>query len=138
MCMQRAARLGGFLAVCLAFVGCGGDNKAVVKGSVKFEGKWIEKGSINFNPIDGKGTSEGGEIKDGQFSVRVPVGLMKVHITGVPKVVGMRPAQEGPGGKEMPITVESIPRKYADLNETLLQIDVRAGVNQKDWDLKND
>jgi hypothetical protein len=136
--MQRAAWLGGFFAASLILAGCSSNNLAVVKGAVTFDGKPIEKGAINFYPADGKSSTAGGEIKDGQYSVMVPVGLMKVYIGGVPKVIGMRPAREGPGGKEQPITVESIPSKYADRNETVLQIQVNPGVNEKDWDLKSD
>jgi hypothetical protein len=136
MRMQRAAWLGGFLAAVLILVGCDGNNFAVVRGTAKFDGKAIENGSINFYPVDGKSGTAGGEIKDGQYSVKVPLGLMKVSIGGVPKVVGMKEVKEGPGSKGGPKTVESIPAKFADQQKTELRLDVKPGTNQKDWDLK--
>jgi hypothetical protein len=135
MCMQRVAWLAGFLAATLILVGCDGNKFAVVTGAAKFDGKPIEKGSINFYPFDGKTGTAGGEIKDGNYSVKVPVGLMKVQIGGVPKVVGMKEVKEGPGGKGGPKTVESIPAKFSDQHKTELRLEVKSGTNQKDWDL---
>jgi hypothetical protein len=136
MSMQRAAWLGGFLTAVFLLVGCDNNNSAVVTGTVKFDGKPIEKGSIGFYPVDDKSGTAGGEIKDGQYSVKVPVGLMKVNIGGVPKVIGMKEPSPGPGGKGGPITVESIPKKYSDQQKTELRFEVKPGTNQKDWDLK--
>jgi hypothetical protein len=136
MRLCHALRLGAFLFALVVLIGCGDNNLAVVKGSVKFDGKPIENGSIAFYPVDGKSATAGVEIKDGQYSVQVPVGLMKVQIGGVRKVVGMKEASEGPGGKARPITAEAIPAIYSDRAKTVLDFDVKPGVNQKDWDLK--
>jgi hypothetical protein len=140
MRIHCAAWLGGFLAAIVILVGCDNSNNnlAVVQGTIKFDGKPIEKGSIGFVPVDGATGTAGGEIRNGQYSVKVPLGLMKVYVGGVPKVVGMKEVKEGPGGKGGPITVESIPKKYSDQQETELRLEVKSGANQKDWDLKAD
>ena len=135
MYMQRAACLGGFLIAVLILAGCDSSNVAVVTGTAKFDGKPIEKGSIGFYPVDGATSTAGGEITNGQYSVKVPVGLMKVYIGGVPKVVGMKEVKEGPGGKGGPKTVESIPAKFSDQQKTELRFEVKPGTNQKNWDL---
>src|SRR5262245_33538900 len=60
---------------------------ADVRGEVKYDGTAIERGTITFQPADGKGPSAGGEIQQGQFSLQVPPGVKRVEIRAL-KVVG--------------------------------------------------
>src|SRR3712207_1507458 len=86
--MLRAAAAGSLLLALVILSGCGGQNMAEVKGAVKLDGQPID-GAIQFDPVDGKAKTTGGPIKAGQFSVKVPVGTMKVSITS-PKIVGKK------------------------------------------------
>ena len=139
MPLHRAACFFCFLAAMLTLTSCGDNNVAVVKGTVTFDGKSIEQGSINFFPVDGtKAGTAGTTIKNGQYSLTVPIGLMKVQIGGVLKVVGKKKAYDTPQSKEVPIYEESIPRRYSNQQETELEFDVKPGVNEKNWDLKSE
>jgi hypothetical protein len=134
--VRRSCCLVGFLAASLVLTSCGDNKMAVVKGTVTFDSKPIENGWVNFYPVDGKSATSGIPIKDGRFTGSVPIGLMKVHIVGVPKLAGMkRPYPDSP---EKPYYTESIPKKYSDREETELELDVKPGVNEKNWTLKSD
>jgi hypothetical protein len=135
MRIRNAAFLGGLLLASLLLAGCDGDNRVVVKGTVQFDGKPIADGSINFVPNDGKSQTAGGAIKEGKYSVRVPVGPMKITISE-PKVVGKKKLYDTPDSPERPIMAESLPAKYADRDKTELEYEVKPGLNEKDWDLK--
>src|ERR1019366_3447045 len=129
MLMQRAAYLGGFLLAMLILVGCNSDNLAEIKGTVKFDGKPIDKGSIQFFPVDGNAATAGGEIIDGNYSVKVPATLMKVTISW-PKVVGKKKLYDTPDSPERPIFEQVLPPKYADMNDTELKFEVKPGLNK--------
>jgi hypothetical protein len=135
MPIQRAVWFGGFLVALLLLAGCDRDNTVEVKGTVQFDGKPIEDGSINFVPADGKSQTAGGAIKDGKYSVKVPVGPMKLTISA-PKVVGKKKLYDTPESPERPVMAESLPAKYADREKTELEFEVKPGVNEKNWDLK--
>jgi hypothetical protein len=132
----RAASFVGFLAVLVAIVGCEGDHAPVVKGAVQFDGQPIEKGSINFVPIDGNSNTAGGEIINGAYSVKVPQGVMKVTITWSKDSGRRKKLYGGPDSPERPLFDQVIPAKYSDMQQTELQYEVTPGENIKDWDLK--
>lgn len=128
----RQAASGVVLVALLALVGCGGE--PMVSGTVTVDGKPLPEGSITFIPVDGKAPTAGSSIKDGQYSVKAPVGPMKVSISA-PKVVGKKKLYPTPDSPTMPITVQALPAKYNDKTE--LQLDVKPGVNQKNFDLQS-
>jgi hypothetical protein len=130
---ERTVRAGGVLAALLALAGCGGGKTAQVNGTVKVDGKPVESGAIMFVPVDGKTSTAGGEIKDGRYSVQVPVGAMKVSISA-PKVVGKKKVYPTPNSPEMPVTKEALPARYNE--QTELRLDVKPGTNPKDFDLQ--
>ena len=98
----RAVCAGGLLASLLALTGCGDSTTAEVSGTVKLGGNPVKAGGITFTPVDGKTATAGGEIKDGRYSARVPVGLMKVSIT-VSEFDHFKPLY-GPKGPKMAVT----------------------------------
>ncbi|MCI0380917.1 MAG: hypothetical protein L0215_25315 [Gemmataceae bacterium] len=127
-------RLSAFLSIAVFAAGCSsGPPSGEVSGTVSIEGTLLERGSIGFVPADGNGQTAGGEIKAGQYIVKSSVGIMKVEIRA-PKVVGKQKDYDAPGGKWYPLEEESLPAKYND--ETVLTLEVKAGTNQKSWDLK--
>ena len=119
----------------LALVGCGGDARmAEVTGMVTVDDNPLENGAIRFVPIDGKTQTTGGIIKDGHYTVLVPLGEMSVAISA-PKIVGKRKLYDTPNSREMDIIEEALPAKYNE--ETELRLEVKAGRMEKDFDLKS-
>src|SRR4051794_23859920 len=102
----RVVPLLGLLTLTLA-VGCSGGKEAVVQGKVTLDGVPVQKGTIRFVST-GKAAPGGGEINAGQYSVKVPVGEVKVEITA-PQVVGKRKAYDTPDSPLIDVTKESIP-----------------------------
>ena len=118
--------------------GCGPADQVKVypvKGTVKFQGQPMKGGgSIAFYPTGGQvGATPGGEIKEGKYTARVPVGTAKVEVR-VPKVVGRKKIYDTPDSPIQDILAEVLPARYNDNTE--LTFDVKAGNNQKDFDLK--
>jgi hypothetical protein len=61
------------LPVVAAVLGCGDSSglakRYPVSGTVKYNGKPLERGTISFVPADGKGRAAGGTITDGRYSL---------------------------------------------------------------------
>jgi hypothetical protein len=112
--------------------GCEDGKIALVSGTVEVDGNPVESGSITFVPVDGQTPTAGGAIKDGRYTVRVPITTMKVSIS-VPRVVGMKKIYDTPNSPEMPITVEALPARYNE--QTELKIEVKPGTNVYDFPL---
>jgi hypothetical protein len=53
----------------LLTVGCG-QKSVTVSGTITWDGKPAESGTISFGPVSGAGASFGGEIKDGKYRVK--------------------------------------------------------------------
>jgi len=123
----------GGLAICaLVAVGCDGSKFADVSGTVTVDGKPVETGSITFVPADGLSSTAGGEIKDGKYSVKVPVGMMKVSISS-PKAIGKKKLYATPDSPEGTLYAEALPERYNEKTE--LTLDVKSGSNPKNWEL---
>lgn len=129
--MSRFFELGIVVVVCV-FIGCGGDGKYPVSGTVKWEGTPIpadHNGHITFMPLDASITPDACSIgADGRYNLRASPGEKRVEIlisrpTGkVVEAMGMSP-------EEM-----YVPRKYNE--ESALKIDVKAERNEFDFDLE--
>ena len=136
MQMRFATGTLGCLICLTVLAGCQADEgMTTLEGSVTLDGKPLPLGSISFSPVDGQTPTAGGEIKEGRYSVRVPVGEMKVSLSA-PKIIGKKklyPAEDSP---EMPITVEALPARYNETTE--LRLIVKAGPNQKDFPLQSE
>ena len=130
---SAAVVIGGMLTVTgVAGCGRGGLPMADVHGEVKFDGQPIETGSIAFHPEDGLGPSTGGEIKNGQYAVRVPPGAKKIEISRFQASRHAKPTPENP--VQEPIYMELIPPIYNI--QTTLSEEVRMPDTQIDLDLK--
>jgi hypothetical protein len=116
--------------------GCGdAGNMGVVSGTVKLDGQPVPSGTITFVPVDGMTTTAGGPIRDGHYSVKVPIAVMRVSIS-VPKVTGSKKLYDTPDSPEMPLTAEALPARYNE--QTELKIEVKAGSNPMDFDLTSE
>jgi len=134
MLIRRAAWACGGLTLLLALAGCGGDAAiGEVSGTISYGGKPVEEGAITFTPIDGKGRTGGGEIKDGQYTAKgVAVGRMKVSITNA-KVYGYKKLYDTPDSPKQALKRNEIPEKYNEKTE--LEYEVKPGKNEKNWEL---
>jgi hypothetical protein len=113
--------------------GCGPESKvALISGSVNIDGTPVDKGSIAFAPVDGKGPSGGGEIVGGKYKCDAALGECKVEIR-VPKSVGKRKLYDTPESPMQEIFEEVLPQKYNEATE--LRVQVQKGKNEKNWDL---
>jgi hypothetical protein len=139
--MSRAQVRWVVFVVVLAVAGCRSSNTAEVYGTIKLNGKPIEKGSMSFIPAEGKAPTTGCGIKDGRYTAQVHPGLNKVAVS-VPKVYATKKLYpDDPKSPEMPLSRESLPEKYSSiLDPTLLElsVDVKPGSNEKDFDLKGE
>jgi hypothetical protein len=115
--------------------GCEDGKTALVTGAVEVDGKPVESGTLMFVPVDGQTPTAGGPIKDGHYSVRVPITTMKVSIS-VPRVIGRKKIYDTPNSPEMPITVEALPARYNE--QTELKIEVKPGTNAQDFRLSSE
>jgi hypothetical protein len=112
--------------------GCSDSNRATVTGAVTIDGQAVKSGSIAFFPVDEKSPTTGASIADGQYIAQVPLGPAKVQIR-VAKKVGEKKLYNTADSPVQPIMKETLPARYNDDSE--LQLDVKAGQNNKDFEL---
>jgi hypothetical protein len=121
------------LSALIVVAGCAEPTRGFVSGTITVDGAPAKSGSIAFFPVDGKSSTTGGVITEGQYRAEVPFGAQKVEIR-VPKKVGEKKAYDAPNSPMIDILAESLPAKYNDATE--LTLDVKPGENQKDFQLK--
>lgn len=112
--------------------GCKKPTTGTVSGTIAVDGAPAKMGSIAYFPTDRKSATAGGEIVDGKYTAKVPLGTSKVEIR-VPKVVGQKKLYDTPNSPVKPLMDESLPAKYNDASE--LTIDVKPGENRQDYQL---
>jgi hypothetical protein len=113
--------------------GCAEPTTGQVSGLVSVDGQPAKTGSISFIPVSGQGSTAGGAITDGRYSVEAARGEVKVEIR-VPRVVGQKALYEGAANSPVrQLMEETLPPKYNDATE--LRLDVTPGEMTKDFDL---
>ena len=91
--MNRSATI-VLIGVVVGTVGCNA-NTASVSGTVTYDGRPVDHGSIAFLPADGAGPTAGGEIVDGRYNVNnVTPGAKIVQVIGVKQVPFARNTEE--------------------------------------------
>ena len=128
-----------FSVICLcAALGCSGDNRSEVSGTVKVNGQPIVEGAINFIPVEGnKGAGAGATITDGRYhiprSAGVAAGKNRVELRAF-KNTGRK--VQDPTGKPGVLADERVllfPPEYND-RSTLVR-DVKSGSDTIDFDI---
>ena len=122
-----------FLLVCSLLLGCSGDGKYPVTGTVTWNGEPIpadHNGHVTFMPVDASIAPDSGPIVDGVYSFRSTPGEKKVEIL-ISRPKGKVIESMGMAPEEM-----YIPEKYNELSE--LTVEVTAGENQLPFDLVGD
>lgn len=137
--MKHISVLLALLAVCT--VGChSGPRLLRIFGTVSFEGKPIEKGTIEFIPVDGtSGPSTGGSIVNGRYEVAAvhgphEGGIYQVRITALKKTGKTMPNIMVPGGPPMELEDNYIPAKFN--RESTLKVTVTPEVAGKGIDFQ--
>jgi hypothetical protein len=126
--------------------GCGpsGPERAVLSGTVTYQGQPVKEGVIRFIPIKGtEGPSWGAHIVDGRYKAAgkggVPVGTHKVEILAYhTKPRPARSADSPPSGFELdvpPPREQYIPEKYNTATVLELTIPPGSGKVIRDFDL---
>jgi hypothetical protein len=121
---MRCLKALSITAILLA-AGCNSGPRLVrLFGEVSYQGKPIEKGTIEFVPAEGTpGPSTGGAIKGGHYDVAVARGpreggVYQVRITALKKTGQTVPNLRDASGRPVELEDNFIPAKY-NLNSTL-------------------
>jgi hypothetical protein len=126
-------RVAPFALLVLALAAGCSSSTPTVDGTVTVDGQLLKEGTITFIPTDPtQGGTAGGLIKDGKFSVQVPLGDMTVKISA-PKVVGKRKAYNTPDSPTVDITEELLPARYN--TQSQLKITVKKGGQKEKFEL---
>lgn len=125
------------VCVLLSSLGCDGVYESTVQGTVTFDGKKLERGSVKFDPIGGGPPAYGEIDSDGTYAIRVgreesiPPG--EYDVTVVSKELSSEPTKKGvppKPGKDI------VPAKYHDKKTSGLKETVNKGKNTINFDLK--
>jgi hypothetical protein len=137
--MMRLARRNLTLAL-LGCLGCsGGLNRAEVSGKVLVDKQPLERGMINFYPVEGTpGPSAGAEIKNGEYhiarSAGVVVGKNRVEIKGFRKTGRKVPDPMAFGTNTLTDEIlQIVPPEYS--SQSTLTREIKGGSNTLDFDL---
>ncbi len=143
--MYKRGLMGTLLAVAmlgmLFALGCGGGDasgRQAISGTVTFQGKPLDQGTIQIISLDpGKQAISGGMIKAGKFSIPADKGLApgkyRVRISSPEEGSGGAPAVPGDPAPE---AKERIPPEYSG-PESKLEIEVtKGGKNEFNLEIK--
>lgn len=129
-------------ALVLAGTGCGSDGpvKGRVSGTVSYQGKPLETGTVTFIATDGKNPNATGPITSGgRYTLQTQepgdgavVGDYKVVISDIDS----EQLNTALPGEPVKPPKSAIPKKYLDPNESGLTAKVESGSNSVDFDLK--
>jgi hypothetical protein len=114
------------ITICLALsTGCAPAVR-VVEGKIALDGKALESGAIEFEPVDSYGRVFGGDIRDGSYRIDVPPAVVGKSVV---RINSMRPTgRKVPAGRlavrgaMIDEIAEVVPARY-NTNSTL-QVDL--------------
>ena len=101
-----------------------------VNGSVTVNGQPLEEGSIRFIPVDGNKPASGGIIRNGSFTVQVPVAMQRVEIAA--NVVDEEKTPPNATADQI-VMKRIVPERYSVQSE--LTLDVKPGLNEPEYKL---
>ncbi len=131
------------LALCAAFAGCG-PSVGELRGIVRYNGKPLEQGNIQFLAKDGiPRTARLGP--NGTFTVSMPAGTAKVMVVSMDerklgRFTRAMAGRGGPGGRMAPPRMprgnfSRIPQRYGDWDTSGLTVEVASGTMVHDFTL---
>ena len=126
------------MAMVIFVIGCGGDGRSKVTGSVQYQGQPVKAGVISFIEEGAMAAAGGSAINDGKYEIPGEVGLKpgKYSVSiSAPDNKSKAAAAEAMPGMSGPPPKETLPAKYNAKTE--LKAEVKAGgKNVFDFDLK--
>ena len=133
--MQHNFRLALLLlAAASLFTGCSqGPAMGLVTGEVTLDGKPLEKGHLEFTPLDGQGQTGGMQITGGKFSGPIPVAKMRVKIHAPKVIKGAYQAYAGAPLEDD--VVEALPARYHEKSD--ITLDVKRGKQEVKYELQS-
>jgi hypothetical protein len=132
----------GCLFLLLLASGCGGDplGRQPISGSVNLDGAPLDKGTVNFHPVDTAKTSTGGPIATGKFSLDRSKGLAagKYRVTvNAPKPgTGQAAPENTMPGDPLPVAQELIPPEWNTSSAQFVEVK-DSGPNEFSFDIKS-
>ncbi len=129
--MNRTIIACGLLLLSLT-IGCSGDGLNAVSGTVTLDGQPIEKGTIEFMPVDGKGPTAAAVIEEGAYRARVAAGPKQVRIVGYRKTGERRIVPGDASSPKIDIQEQIVPARYNTSSELHCEIGV---ANRHDFEL---
>ena len=130
------------LGILLVGIGCGkhGGNRGAIGGEVKLDGKPIERGLIQFAPMEGtRGDSTSGEIAGGRYQLSrhtgPAVGWNRVEIHATRKTGRMIPKPFPLQGKTMEEQVEAVSPRFN--SHSTLKVEIKPGDNTADFTVES-
>jgi hypothetical protein len=129
------------LLLILLYTGCGGspETRATIGGEVKLDGRPIERGTIQFMPLQGvEGSITTGEITQGRYQMSgktgPAIGWNRVEINASRKTGRMAPKPYPKRGTTEE-TVEAVAPRYN--SASTLEFEVQPGENQADFNVSS-
>jgi len=134
---RRPAGLALALALTVAAFGCGGGGPPMgdVEGTVTIDDSPAAAGTVTFTPADGVRPSAAGEIKDGRYAVKAPVGACKVQLSVLKKIGEKKAYGNDPKSPSVPVYEDALGPEYNSASK--LTHDVTAGKSTKNWEAKS-
>lgn len=123
-------------AICVSFClsGCGSNGSLMeIDGTVAYDGKPIQAGTVTMIPLGGDGPTAAGRIADGKYSMKVLPGKKQVQIEGF-KILGRRHLRDNPDAPMVDIQEQIVPACYN--TKTELACEITSGVLTYDFALE--
>jgi hypothetical protein len=124
------------VSLCIVFAGCGGgvDSSGTVSGDVRIDGTAVPRGFITFSPTTkNQGPVVGAPIEEGKYRCdRVPLG--NVTVTFVAQAAEPTIVFDVANKTNHEIPKNILPPQYS----AGIPVEVTAGANHRDFDLKNE
>jgi hypothetical protein len=134
--MQRIGPVFRACLCCVVIAGCSGDRKVHIRGEVRLDGRPVDYGTIRFEPVDGRGPTDGAPIQQGRYSARVTPGLKRVQIDGYREVGREKHDPHDPHSPEVPVYEPCVPEQFNA--RTRLQAEISPGCGPLDFQLQSD
>jgi hypothetical protein len=98
-----------------------------IHGSLTYDGKPIQDGTINFVPVNGNGPTAAAVVTDGKYSVRVAPGEKRVRIEAF-RVIGQSgPRPNDPTSRMVDVKEQILPERYNAQTELVREITFDVG-----------
>jgi hypothetical protein len=121
--------------------GCGGDplSRQAVSGTVSLNGTPVERGSINFHPVEQATTSAGAVIEAGKYQIPrdlgLPPGKYRVVINAPKPGTGGDVPSDGMPGEPVAVAEEMIPPEWNVNSDQFIEVQT-GGSTEFNFDVK--